>query len=98
MLATPDIAFPALEKIFAGLGLSIAEISHIGPVRQHTDYSKYPSQLGPIFCILALSTKSLPVACFQNFLIEEQSTSGLLKIGGDICSKIRLGGPIKPYG
>jgi hypothetical protein len=60
MLATPDMAFPSLERVLLGLGVSIADITHIVPGRQHTDSSKYSSQLEPIFRILTLPTKPLP--------------------------------------
>jgi hypothetical protein len=65
MLERPDIALPALETVLSGLELSIAEISHIGSVRQQIDSSKYASQLEPIFRILALSTKPLTHGLFS---------------------------------
>jgi hypothetical protein len=67
VLATPDIAFSALEKVLPDLGLSIAEIGHLGPVRQHTDCSKYRSQLEPISRILALPTQTFPRGLFRTF-------------------------------
>jgi hypothetical protein len=64
------MAFSALEKLLPSLELNVAEISRVGQVRQRTDYSKYTSQLDPIFLVWLSRQKPCPVAFFENFLIE----------------------------